>query len=218
VSLRPNLPPLPERMRGLPIDLGYPVPAFVWWKDDGTPDFRVIKPRWIEDCVRFELCWLCGGRLGRHRAFVLGPMCAVTRTNSEPPSHLECALFAARGCPFLANPEQRRRDLSDVPDHKEMPGCPIKRNPGAVGVWVTKGVRLFRVDGGVLFRIGEPSEVQWFREGRPATRAEVLASIDSGMPALEAEADKGLEPELERRELAAARVRVQQYLPKEAAA
>jgi hypothetical protein len=34
--------------------------------------------------------------------------------------------------------------------------------------------------------MGEPSQVEWWAEGRPATREEVQRSIDSGLPALEA--------------------------------
>lgn len=34
--------------------------------------------------------------------------------------------------------------------------------------------------GGTLFDIGEPTEVWWWCEGRDATQAEVLASIESG--------------------------------------
>jgi hypothetical protein len=36
-----------------------------------------------------------------------------------------------------------------------------------------------------LFRIGEPTSVAWYAEGRPATRKEVLVSIDSGLPLLQ---------------------------------
>jgi hypothetical protein len=45
-------------------------------------------------------------------------------------------------------------------------------------------------DGGVLFNIGEPTETLWFAEGKPATHADVMASIESGMPLLREAADK----------------------------
>jgi hypothetical protein len=62
----------------------------------------------------------------------------------------------------------------------------LKRNPGAVCVWTTRSFRLFRDDrGGVLFRLGEPVEVQWFAHGRTATREEVMLSIDTGVPLLQ---------------------------------
>lgn len=58
----------------------------------------------------------------------------------------------------------------------------ITRNPGVTCVWVSTGATVFP-DG--LFEIGEPRKVRWYAQGRPATRAEVEASIDSGMPELE---------------------------------
>lgn len=59
---------------------------------------------------------------------------------------------------------------------------------------MTRGYRPFKAPGGVLFTFDDPEEVLWFAEGRPATRAEVEASIYSGMPLLEAEAAKEGEP------------------------
>lgn len=215
--MRPELPSLPERMKRLPVsERGYPVPAFVATVD-GAPDFRVIKSGWIRECFKFERCWLCGGRLGRHRAYVIGPMCAVTRTNSEPPSHLECAVYAATACPFLVNPKQRRRESGMPGDHVEMPGAPLDRNPGVACVWVSKDpvkpFKAFTGNAGHLFNVGEPSEVLWFKAGRPATRAEVLESIDSGCPLILESVKDAPDPEGERRGLEAARERVMQYLP-----
>lgn len=191
-ALRPGLPPLPERMRGLPIDArGYPVPRFVEWID-GKPDFRVMSSAHFRDCLKFEWCWLCGEKLGRARAFVIGPMCSVNRVSSEPPSHRECAIFAATACPFLTMPKAVRRE-ANLPETGRTPaGCSIARNPGVALVWVTKTGKPFRTSTtaagsrpGILFDVGEPLEVLWLAEGRPATRAEVLASIDSGFPELE---------------------------------
>lgn len=185
-DLRPGLPPLPDRMRSLPLDhRGYPVPFFVAWVD-GKPDFRVADGAKRRDCVRFHLCWLCGQTLGRHMAFVIGPMCAVNRVSAEPPSHRDCAEFAAKACPFLAMPKMERRE-GGIPDGvKDPAGVMIRRNPGVILVWVTRGYEIFNAGNGQLIRIGDPTETLWFAEGRPATRAEVEASIQTGLPALEA--------------------------------
>jgi hypothetical protein len=66
----------------------------------------------------------------------------------------------------------------------------ITRNPGVALVWVTRSYRLQRVPGGVLFEIGDPLKVLWFAQGRPATRAEVDASIETGLPALREQAER----------------------------
>ena len=187
-ELRPGLPPLPARMRRLPLDArGYPVPWFVAWID-GVPDFRVIGPRKIESAITGKLCWLCGEPLGRFGAFVIGPMCALNRTTSEPPCHRDCALFAVVACPFLTRPNAERRAANLPADYTEPAGVGIKRNPGVSLVWVTREWSWFQVENGILCEVGAPVEALWFAEGRAATRAEIDASIETGLPLILAEA------------------------------
>ena len=180
--------PMPDRIRWLPVsDKGYPVPWFVAWID-GAPDFRVVERGKLDEAVRRKVCWVCGHRLGSYLAMTLGPMCAVNRTISEPPSHRDCATFSALVCPFLSNPRMRRREAGLPSDVVEMPGNGIKRNPGAVAVWITRGYKPFAVPGGRLFTFDDPVQVDWYAQGRVATRDEVMASITSGLPLLQAEA------------------------------
>ena len=175
---------MPARIKALPVDeRGYPVPKFVKWID-GKPDFRVADSYFLRHAVQGRLCWLCGQPLGRFLAFVIGPMCAVTRTTSEPPSHRECARFACEACPFLTQP-RRPRNEHDLPDGAVDPaGEFISRNPGVSALWMTENYKMFQVRGGVLFKVGDPTEVEWWARGREATRDEVLHSISTGLPAL----------------------------------
>jgi hypothetical protein len=182
-ALRHGLPELPPRMRALPVDSrGYPVPYFVDWID-GMPDFRVMDSRKLAACVYYKRCWICGEPLGQYKAFVIGPMCAVNRVSAEPPSHIDCAKFAAQACPFLALPKAVRRE-ANMPEETQVSGIMLKRNPGVALVWVTRSFRTVLVDNGVLFDIGEPEQTFWYAEGRLASRAEVMASVESGLPAL----------------------------------
>ena len=181
--------PMPDRIRALPVSSkGFPVPWFVAWVD-GEPDFRVIGSGKIKEAVEKRRCWVCGEPLGRYLAMTLGPMCAVNSTISEPPSHRECACYSAIACPFLANPRMRRREAGLPADAVQPAGDGIKRNPGAVAVWMTHGYRPFRAPGGTLFTFDDPVEVLWFAEGRKASREEVIASIDSGLPLLRTTAE-----------------------------
>lgn len=176
---------MPERVRRLPRDArGYPVPWFVTWFD-GKPDFRVADAEKVGRAYHRRLCWTCGDPLGRWFTFVIGPMCAVNRVSSEPPSHHSCARFAARGCPFLALPKAERRE-NNLPDGvAEPPGIFITRNPGVTALWTTHTYKPFNAsNSGVLFEVGEPKSVEWFALGRAATRAEVMHSIETGMPTL----------------------------------
>lgn len=182
---------VPQRMRHLPRDpYGRPVPWFVAWFD-GEPDFRVIGHGKVRDAIRFDQCWVCGRTRGRTAAFVIGPMCAVNRVSAEPPSHLECATYSARVCPFLTTPRMRRRERN-LPDTADEPaGGMIARNPGVTLVWSSRTWRPFRApDGGVLFDVGDPMQLAWWTEGRAATVDEVIAAIDSGLPILREQAER----------------------------
>jgi hypothetical protein len=175
--------PMPDRFKKLPIsDKGFPIPYFVG-SIDGVPDFRVVHPGRIADCHNRRRCWLCGEPLGVRLAFVIGPMCSINRVSSEPPSHRECAEYAVRACPFLSKPRMVRNE-KDMPDGSTVAGIACMHNPGATLIWMTKSYKLMRVENGVLFQIGEPLELFWFKEGRKATRAEIDAAIAKGLPLL----------------------------------
>lgn len=181
--------PLPARMQSLPIDeRGYVIPWFVEWID-GKPEFRAMsREKWVA-AVKRKLCWVCGEPLGINVCFVAGPMCGINRTSSEPPSHLECAQWSARNCPFLSNPRMVRREDEEINNQKvrdNSAGFAITRNPGVAMLWITRQYEVFRTETGPLIQMGEPERVEWYACGRPATREEVLASIESGLPNLEA--------------------------------
>jgi ferredoxin len=194
-----ELPTMPDRIARLPHDdRGYPVPWFICWLKDGKPcspgegqpDFRVIAPGKLASAVNRRRCWICGGSLfGSSRVFVIGPMCAVNRVTSEPPSHRECAEFAAKACPFLTNPREKR-NAKNMIEGGVVAGIHIDRNPGAVCLYQTNKAKAFEAGEGVLFRLGAPIRIDWYARGRKATRAEIEESIESGYPLLEREAVK----------------------------
>jgi len=183
----PNMKTLPDRMKKLPIDeRGYVVPWFVDWID-GKPEFRAMDRSKFIRAIRDRLCWTCGEKLGRHLAFVAGPMYGTTRTTSEPPNHYECALWSVQNCPFLSNPRMVRREGGLPPEAtaENAPGIALMRNPGVAMIWVTRGYEKFRdAKGMTLLTMGEPDRVEWWQEGRRASREEVQISIDSGLPNL----------------------------------
>lgn len=176
--------PMPDRIKRLKTnDAGYPVPHFVEWIE-GKPDFRVVSAKTVIDCIRFDLCWICGQQLGQYKTFAIGPMCAINRTSSEPPSHRDCAEYAVKVCPFMLNPHRPRR-TTGLPEERQSPaGIHLDRNPGVTLLWITKSYRPFNVPNGLLIRIGQPLELLWFAEGRKATHAEIIKSINGGYPSL----------------------------------
>jgi hypothetical protein len=168
---------------------GRVIPWFVACAEDGTPDHRVVRTSALRDAIRFDLCWICGQHRGSWGTFVIGPAAAVTRIAPEPPCHRGCAAYAPLACPHLRTPEMQRRDRNLPEDRTTPGGTMLLHNPGVTALWTTRRWRVLRADG-VVFELGEPSEVKWYHRGRPATRAEVLESIDTGMPALLADAQK----------------------------
>lgn len=186
-----QLPNMPEAIAGLPRDSrGYPIPWFVAEQPDGSRDFRVAcGKKWVQ-AVQSGICWVCGGYTNQRRqAFVLGPMCTITKTTSEPGCHPECAEFSAMACPFLTKPKAQRRE-SGLPGDGYVAGHAIMRNPGVSAIWLCAGATPFSDGrGGYLLRVSNPANVKWFCEGRKASRAEVLESIDTGLPALQSMAD-----------------------------
>jgi hypothetical protein len=209
-TLRPNLPRLPRSMQHLPIDdRGYPVPFFVEWIN-GKPEFRIASRGAMHRCVLLKLCWICGKPLGTFGlqavAFVIGPMCSINRISSEPPQHPECAEFAVRACPFMLNPNMRRRE-NDLPTKADPPGIMNERNPGVMLIWITRNWKVLREPEGYLFEVGRSIRTVWYAQGRLASRAEVLASIESGLPFLRAVCTTTDDfADLEKRRLAAMRL------------
>jgi hypothetical protein len=177
-------------MRRLSIsDEGYPVPYFVAYRD-GKPDFRCMDHEKMVIAVRHKRCWMCGQPLGKHLTFAIGPMCAVNRNIAEPPSHLACLEYGVKACPFLTQPRMRRNE-KDLPEDGHIAGIGIKRNPGVTLLWTTLKYRVWRApNGGALFELGDPEHVEYFAEGRKATREEIIESMESGLPLLMEEAEQ----------------------------
>src|SRR5215831_10331151 len=140
-EIRATLPPLPRRIAKLPVDhRGFPVPWFVAFID-GKPDFRMIDTPKLAIAVKQRRCWTCGEPLGVHLAFLIGPMCAVNRVISEPPSHRDCAIFSATACPFLSQSRMRRNEKNLPDDRMEAAGIGLSRNAGAVCIWTTRNYK-----------------------------------------------------------------------------
>lgn len=190
-----RFPEAPLNVRQLAVDpRGYPIPWFVADPSEtgGKLDFTVVGYGKVRGAVKRSVCWICGKPLGRMKTFVIGPMCAVNRISSEPPSHLECATFAAKACPFLTRPMAKRSSKAAY-EALAVPGMMIERNPGVTLVWgclqyrrVHDGLAPRPGTDGMLFEIGAPARIDWFAHGRPATHEEVLESIRTGLPLLQA--------------------------------
>jgi hypothetical protein len=106
-----------------------------------------------------------------------------------------------------------RRNKKDMPEGATVAGIMIERNPGVVVLWTCRDYKTFRdardrQTGGILFEVGDPAHVECYSEGRRATKEELRASMDSGYPLLEAQAEGAVE----RKELEACKARAYSIL------
>ena len=178
-ELRKNLPVLPLTMQHLPVSAsGYPIPYFVAYIE-GLPDFRVLDPDAMNSCVSENRCWVCGGKLGKVKTFVSGPLIALNRTSAEPPMHHECAEFAVKACPFMLLPKAKRREANLPAEvHADYsPGVLIMENPGVFVLYDTLSFDVIRSPGGQFFAAGQPSKVSWYADGSPATLAQAKEAL-----------------------------------------
>ena len=78
------------------------IPFFVRYIDN-VPDFRFIDARMINRCVLCGVCWVCGLPLPKKSqqvGFTLTTASPMRRFATEPPSHPDCAVYAARVWPM----------------------------------------------------------------------------------------------------------------------
>jgi hypothetical protein len=175
---------LPPRIRSLPTQNGYPVPWFVP-KVNGVYDFRLVDGVKLIPTIKKELCYICGQKMGAHRAFIMGPMSVINRVVPEPPSHRDCAQWSLQVCPYLAYKQESGRDGKPIGSNPSPSGFGINSHPKTYCLWITKSYQIQKIQpdparniqGGLLFHVGDSTETVWYRESRLATRAEVLADL-----------------------------------------
>jgi hypothetical protein len=183
-----KLPPLPPNMRHLPVDAkrGLSVPYFVLW-EDGIPDFRISDMAKMRECTLHRLCMICGKPMaGDEGVFAMGPLNVIQATNDEPPMHQLCAEYSAQVCPWMLRPGMKRIDKKPKPEGTisltvESRAAEYK---GAPQVWALYHAEEYMAtsepNGTMMYYLGAPTEIHWWREGRRATRDEVITAMAEG--------------------------------------
>lgn len=182
--------PIPLKMAMLPRStendvaggqVGLPVPWFAAQRDREIKgsmvlinDFRLARTdAAIEAHIR-DICWICGKVLEMRakNAFVCGPMSLISRITSEPRSHITCAEYAVKACPFLTSPRVKRH-VKDMPAESTAPrGTHSEANPGvALIVHVDKAPELCRDK---TFEMRGIIKVDWWQYGKPIDELEAV--------------------------------------------
>jgi hypothetical protein len=137
--------PIPQRMSHLPLDRrGYPIPWIVMRDAVGRPHFTINDHKRVAECGKFGLCGISGKPLGKFVRsnpykgawFVGGPASFYHEGGAflDPPVHRECAEYALKVCPYLANPSYGKRiDDGTLKDEHIPAGMAIVKTEDSVG-------------------------------------------------------------------------------------
>lgn len=143
-----------------------PVPWFVHVDEAGRPDYRIVGAGKVREATELGLCFGCGSPLEGPVSFVLAPSDALARRSGEPPHCRPCALRAVLECPFLSDPEARRR-LEDLPAGARAPrGGLSLRNEGSTVIYRTSSFTVELRGDSARFALGPPLELELWQAGR----------------------------------------------------
>jgi hypothetical protein len=146
---------------------GYPIPYSVLIREDGTPDFRIIDREKADAAVEQRRCALCGGPMGRHVAFIGGPLCHVNRYFIDGPMHTSCATFAVQTCPHIVLPKAQYRDADkQVNEGMVLVDHQLADKPDVFMLGVTTKYEIMDQPGMRLIRAAPWISVTWWREGQ----------------------------------------------------
>jgi hypothetical protein len=162
--------PIPTRLASRPRDgRGLPIPFTVLLMPDGKPDFRITDQVAWSQAVQRKICALCAQPLGRHKAFVGGPLAAKNRLFTDLPMHRDCAEYALQVCPFLAAPNFRYAESLRLPAEgvKVQTSAMVStERPNKFFLGISLGYSLVRAPNDTILVHAAPwQELVWWKDG-----------------------------------------------------
>jgi len=160
----------------LPKWKGFPIPFFVTYFRDGTPDFKITDTKKREWCALKRLCWVCGDPLEHLIAFLGGPVSTQHRLYNDGPMHVLCAQDALEICPFLIGQMDYGNFRADLHDDEENTKFVTGEKrpahlkpPEDICLLLTRGFKIYdRPDiGAWFFYADQPVATQWHKR-KPA--------------------------------------------------
>jgi hypothetical protein len=162
-----ELPQIPRALRQRPRWRDLPIPFATFVGSDNEPDFKVVDETKRLLCIERNLCGLCGEPLKKPIVFIGGVNCCECRTFFDPGMHEECAIYAVKVCPYLANSDAKysKRD----PKHLGEDQVVIKTyeeisavRPDKMALYYTNGFRGVTGQGPALFILADyPTKIDW---------------------------------------------------------
>ncbi|MBS3914446.1 MAG: hypothetical protein KG003_08100 [Bacteroidetes bacterium] len=95
---------IPEQMKHLKSERGFPVPFIVLIDNQGKAHFKINDDEKYKKCVYEQLCPICGLELYEDMWFIGGPQSAFNPVGVfiDSPVHKVCGTYSLRVCPYLA--------------------------------------------------------------------------------------------------------------------
>ena len=96
---------IPALMKNLELDRrGFPVPFIILKDKTGVPHFKINDDRKVEECIKNDLCSICGTEMKTDKWMIGGPLSAFHPQGAyiDIPVHKECGEYALQVCPYLA--------------------------------------------------------------------------------------------------------------------
>lgn len=104
--------------------------------------------------------------MGRHVAFIGGPLCYLNRYFLDGPMHRDCALFAVQVCPHIILSKAQYREADrQVPDGMTLVDHQLGDKPDRFMVGMTTKYEILEHQGSPLYRAAPWDEVSWWRDG-----------------------------------------------------
>lgn len=160
--------PLSERPRD---PRGYPIPwnVPVVEVEPGVrvPQFREVDPNKNLAALAGRLCALCGTEHHPAVSFVGGPVALERELFTEPPMHVECALYALRVCPFLIVKDARYSGAPHRPETELVEGIG-EGHPSRFALVIAGDYKLVLIPGTeeTAYQPVRYFVDSWWREGR----------------------------------------------------
>lgn len=163
--------PIPHYMADLPRDhRGWPITFTSVKLPDGRYDFTTSDlEKWLYVVVE-RRCALCGKKHDPLAPlwWVGGPLTLMNRYFFDPPMHEECARYALKVCPYLANPRYFAAKAHLVPDHLRIDVVSAnKKKPAVFALMASNGYDLVDFQGDMLVRSDDwVSKPEWWMDGQ----------------------------------------------------
>lgn len=146
---------------GRPLHKGLLVPFTTQWFD-GVPDFKVVDPIRVAQCVTKRLCGLCGLRIAGGMYFIGGPRSLVSRFFTDPAMHRACAMHAYSLCPFLNGTlsTMRENTRDDIITNQLV----STERPERFGLYRTNYCQFVELMGGEVVIEADYGSIIWLKE------------------------------------------------------